>query len=219
VYTSPNKIILYHKYYYFLYNFNQSSNCLTYRNVRIILFLDGGSRYETHSIFDAGSGTASTHTRSVPRPSKQPHPLLFRSTPIQTPNPNVEPHKELAPPQGGRPCQVSRHARHTSQCHRMSSPRSGWWMVPRWLCILYQRIARVCACCTRRRASERVPTFCLLASPCLFNRGQGIFCVTRERERGWLMAVVCARPGSGSETRKRRVSLAVRSCLRFKRLN
>ena len=154
MYTSPNKIILYHKYYYFLYNFNQSSNCLTYRNVRIILFLDGGSRYETRSIFDAGSGTASTHTRSVPRPSKQPHPLLFRSTPIQTPNPNVEPHKELAPPQGGRPCQVSRHARHTSQCHRMTS-----------------EIACVCVARGGRRASERVPTFCLLASPSLFNRG------------------------------------------------
>jgi hypothetical protein len=44
-------------------------------------------------------------------------------------------------------------------------------------------------------ASERVPTSCLLASPCLFNRGQGIFHVTGEEGRA-RMHVVCARPGS-----------------------
>ena len=45
---------------------------------------------ETHPIFHTScSCSASTHTRSVPRPSKQPHPLLFRSTLIQTPNPTL----------------------------------------------------------------------------------------------------------------------------------
>ena len=94
-----------------------------------------------------------------------------------------------------------------------------WLMDGAEMIVYFVSENRACVCVLHAEESERACANLLSACVALFNRGQGIFCVTRERERGLLMAVVCARPGSGSETRKRRVSLAVRSCLRFKRLN